>query len=96
MSVREGLRIARQVQAALFVAIALQHLALLIAPRRQPHCAARLLSYVDAQFKALGYERETIEKRGYDMLMSALRDHLSEGDRKAGGRGRRLVRRSGG
>jgi hypothetical protein len=39
-----------------------------------------VLSYVDAQFKAPGSERETTEKRSYDKLMTALREKLSDAE----------------
>ena len=51
-----------------------------MALRGQLHGAAQLSGYVDAQFKALGYERERTEKWGYDKLMSALRELLSEAE----------------
>jgi hypothetical protein len=40
--------------------------------------AARLIGYGNLQFKELGYEREITEKWGYDKLMTALREQLSE------------------
>jgi tetratricopeptide (TPR) repeat protein len=80
VSAREGLRIARQVQSAIDMAIVMQHLALLAALQRHPQAAVRLLGYVDAQFKALGYKRESTEKWGYDKLMNALREQLSEAE----------------
>jgi tetratricopeptide (TPR) repeat protein len=78
VSAREGLRIARRLQVELSIAIALQHLALLMALRGQPQSAARLLGYVDAQYKELGQERESTEKWGYYKLMSTLREHIRE------------------
>ncbi len=77
---REGLRWARQAQDALCVAIALQHLAVLGALRGALPNASRLIGYVDAQYKELGNEREPTEKWGYDKLMAALREHLSEAE----------------
>jgi hypothetical protein len=79
-SAREGLRVARQAESEQIIACALRHLALLAALQRQPLGAARLLGYVDAQFKALGNEREATEKWGYDKLMAALREQLSEAE----------------
>jgi predicted ATPase/class 3 adenylate cyclase len=77
---REGLRWARQAQYALYIAIALQHFSLLLALRRDVNDAARLIGYVNLQYKELGYERESTEKWGYEKLMAALRKHLSEGE----------------
>ena len=39
---------------------------------------ARLLGYVDAQYMALGLQREPTEQWGYDKLMAASRETLSE------------------
>ncbi len=80
VSAREGLRISRQVQNAYAISIALQHLALLWALKRHMHVAARLLGYVDAQYKASGNVRESTEKWGFDKLMSTLREQLSEAE----------------
>jgi len=77
---REGLRWARQAQWALGIATALQHFALLEALRVNVHGAARLIGYVDAQYKELEYEREVTEKWGYEKLMATLREHLSEAE----------------
>ena len=77
---RDGLRWARQAQDALSSAIALQHFALLAALRGEVHSAARLIGYVDAQYNELGYQRESTERWGYEKLMAALRDHLSESE----------------
>jgi predicted ATPase/class 3 adenylate cyclase len=75
---REGLRWARQAQDALCIAALLQHIALLLALRGEMNDAARLIGYVNVQFKELGNERETTEKWGYEKLMAALREHLSK------------------
>ena len=77
---REGLRCAQQVQDAQLIAIALQHIALLLALRGEVYDAARLIGYVNAQFKELGNEREATEKWGYEKLMAALREQLSEAE----------------
>jgi hypothetical protein len=79
-SAREGLRWTRQAQHALLTAIALQHIALLLALRGKVNDAARLMGYVNAQFKELGYEREATEKWGYEKLVAALRENLSEAE----------------
>jgi tetratricopeptide (TPR) repeat protein len=79
-SAREGLRWARQAQHALGVATALQHIALLLALRGEVNDAARLMGYVNAQYRELGFEREATEKWGYEKLMAALRAQLSEAE----------------
>jgi predicted ATPase/class 3 adenylate cyclase len=79
-SAREALLRARQLQDALYVAIALQHFAMLLALRGEMHDAARLVGYVNAQYKELGSEREPTEKWGYEKLMAALREQLSEAE----------------
>ncbi|MBV8529872.1 MAG: adenylate/guanylate cyclase domain-containing protein [Candidatus Eremiobacteraeota bacterium] len=76
-SAREGLRVARQVRDELQIAIALQHLALLSVLGGDARRAAQLLGYVDAQYIALGMQRDTTEQWGYDKLMAALRETLS-------------------
>jgi hypothetical protein len=78
--VREGLRWARQAQDALQVAVALQHIALLGALRGEGNDAARLIGCVNVQLKALGYERQPTEKWGYEKLMAALRENLSDAE----------------
>jgi tetratricopeptide (TPR) repeat protein len=76
-SARLGLRVARQVRSELHIAFALQHLALLSALGGDARCGAQLLGYVDAQYTALGLQREPTEQWGYDKLMAALRETLS-------------------
>ena len=77
-SAREGLRLARQVQAGLVLAIALQHLALLAALGGDARRAAQLLGYVEAQYDCVGYAREYTEQWSYNRLRAALRETLSE------------------
>ena len=79
-SAREGLRWAQQAQHALNVATALQHIALLLALRGKVKDAARLVGYVNTQYRELGFEREVTEKWGYEKLMAVLREHLSEAE----------------
>ena len=79
-SAREGLRWARQAQNPYHVVIALQHIALLLALRGEVNDAARLIGYVNVQYKELGNEREATEKWGYENLMAALREQLSEAE----------------
>ncbi len=76
----EGLRLARQAQYALLTAVALQHIALLGALHGEVRSAAQLIGYVDAQNKELGSERESTEKWGYDKLMAALREQLTNAE----------------
>jgi predicted ATPase len=76
-SAREGLCVTRQVRYELQMAVALQHLALLSALDGDARRGGQLLGYVDAQYAALGYKRETTEQWGYEKLMEALRETLS-------------------
>jgi predicted ATPase len=58
--------------------VAVQHLATVAALRGEPQPAARLRGYVDAWYRAKGCERDVAEARGYETLMVALRERLSE------------------
>jgi len=75
-----GLRWARQAQYAQGIAIALQHIALLLALRGEVSNAAQLVGYVNVQYRELGIEREATEKWGYEKLMTALREQLSDAE----------------
>jgi predicted ATPase len=77
-SAREGLRVARQARIELDIAITLQHLALLAALAGDARRGAQLLGQVDAQYAALGLQREPTERWGYDKLIATLRENLSE------------------
>lgn len=77
-SARQGLRCAQEVQDSFGIAVLLQHLAVIAAQRADGKRAARLLGYVDAQFAALGYQRETTEQWTYNKLMTLLRQALTE------------------
>jgi tetratricopeptide (TPR) repeat protein len=77
---RDGLRWARQAQRAMSIAIALQHIALLLALRGAVNDAGRLIGYVNVQYKELGQEREPTEAWGYEKLMASLREHLNEAE----------------
>lgn len=77
-SAREGLRWARQAQDGLRIAVALQHLALLGALRGEVNEAAQLIGYLNVQCKELGSERDATEKWGYEKLMAALHERLSD------------------
>jgi predicted ATPase len=73
---RDGLRLARQAQNELSIAIALQHLALLASLAGDARTGAQLLGYVDTQCTQLGYAREPTEQWGYDKLTATLRETL--------------------
>jgi tetratricopeptide (TPR) repeat protein len=75
---RKGLRVARQVRHDLQIAIALQHLAVLARLGGNARRGAQLLGSVDAQYAALGMQRETTEQWGYEKLITALRETLGE------------------
>jgi tetratricopeptide (TPR) repeat protein len=77
-SAREGLRVARQARVELFIAIALQHLALLAGLGGDGRRAAQSLGYVNARFTELGYKRAFTEQCCYDKLLVALRETLHE------------------
>ena len=76
-SAREGLRVARQARVEQSIAITLQHLALLAGLGGDARRGAQLLGFVDAQYTALGMQREPTEQWGYDKLITALRETLS-------------------
>jgi tetratricopeptide (TPR) repeat protein len=76
-SARAGLRVARQARDEQGIAIALQHFAVLAGLGGDSRRGAQLLGYVDAQYAALGQQREPTEQWGYDKLMAALRETLS-------------------
>ncbi len=77
-SAHEGLRLARQARHELFIAIALQHLALLAGLDGYGRRAAQLLGYVDARYTGLGLKRQQTEQWGYDKLVLALHETLRE------------------
>ncbi len=61
-----------------WIAIALQHLALIAALDGDTRCAARLLGYVNARFDQLEVQREPTEQWVYEMLLATLRESLDE------------------
>ncbi|MBV8164767.1 MAG: tetratricopeptide repeat protein [Candidatus Eremiobacteraeota bacterium] len=79
-SARRGLQFAREMQDSLGLAVAIQHLALIAALRNRSTKAAQSLGYVEAQFKALEFQREPTEQWGHDKLMAALREKLSDAE----------------
>jgi predicted ATPase/class 3 adenylate cyclase len=79
-SAREALRLAQRGQSPGHVAVALQHIALLLAQGGEVNGAGRLIGYVDVQYKEVGLERESTERWGYEKLMAALREQMSEAE----------------
>jgi hypothetical protein len=77
---REAVRFGRHAQDAFVIAIVLQHWALLAALSGQVDSAARLLGFVEAQFKKLEYTRETTEAWGFEKLMDVLREHRNDAE----------------
>jgi predicted ATPase/transcriptional regulator with XRE-family HTH domain len=74
---REALRLAGERRQEAFIAIALQHLALIAALDGDARCAARLLGYVDARYDQLALRREPTELWIYEKLLATLRESLS-------------------
>jgi predicted ATPase/class 3 adenylate cyclase len=79
---RAGLRLARQARSDLFLATALQHLALVAALAGDTRRGARLLGYVDAKYGELGMKREITEQWGHDKLLAMLRETIGEDEIK--------------
>jgi len=77
-SALEALRLARQVGHEVYLAVALQHLALVAALGADSRRGAHMLGYVDAHYDQLGLKREPTEQWGYDKLLAALRVRLNE------------------
>jgi len=77
---REAVRLAHEVQSEFYIAIAVQHLALIAASSGQAPCAARLLGWVDAVYERAGNQREPTESWGHEKLMVALREQLGEAE----------------
>ncbi|MDQ6766799.1 MAG: tetratricopeptide repeat protein [Candidatus Eremiobacteraeota bacterium] len=73
----EAIRWARETQYSYCMAIAIQHLALLLSFRSERHRAARLTGYVDAAYQKLGNRRESTEEWGYQKLLSSLREGIA-------------------
>ncbi len=77
-SALSGLRSARHTHDPIIVAFALQTIALLVALSGQTQSAAKLIGYVDGQFRGDGYTREPTEKWAYEKLIATLQEHLSQ------------------
>jgi predicted ATPase len=76
----DGLRWAQRSNFSSRVAWALQHLALIRVLRRHAFDAARILGYVNALYESLGTKRELTEKWGFEKLMGALRESLTDAE----------------
>ena len=79
---REALRLARGADWHV-TTIAIQHLTTVAARSGDPHRGARLRGYVDASFRSQGYERGPSDTRTYDILMTALREQLTDAEIEA-------------
>ncbi|HLJ83936.1 MAG TPA: adenylate/guanylate cyclase domain-containing protein [Candidatus Eremiobacteraceae bacterium] len=77
---RKALRLSRKTESPFLTAIGLQNVGLVGALGEQERLAARLIGYVNVQYRALGLQRESIEKWGHDKLMAALRRRLSDAE----------------
>ena len=73
---RQAIRWGRETQYGYCLAIAVQHLALILALGGDRRRAARLAGYVDATYQKLGSRREPTEEWGYNKLLAALRDEI--------------------
>jgi predicted ATPase/class 3 adenylate cyclase len=80
---RAGLRAAREAQAAVHIAIAVQHLGLISAMRGEPRQALRFAGFATTAFKNAGSLREPTEQQAYDRLLATVREHLSEDELSA-------------
>lgn len=76
-SAREGFRIARQVQHELRLAEALELLALLAALGNEARRGAQLIGYAAEEYRKMGMRRGPTDRWGYDKLLGALRETLS-------------------
>jgi tetratricopeptide (TPR) repeat protein len=82
-SAKKALHWAQPERNAWNVAVALQHFALLGGLLGQPTRAARLLGYVDVQYRSLGLEREATEQSSYEKLLASLNEQLKASDIQA-------------
>ncbi len=78
----DALRHARGVF-ALNVAVSMQHLATVAIHNGDVRRGGRLLGYVDAWFLNENYVRESTEQRAYELLLTALREKLSNSEIEA-------------
>jgi predicted ATPase/class 3 adenylate cyclase len=75
---REALALGRRAQDTQAVSIVLVHLAAVAALRGDSIRAATLLGYVEAWCCSVGYELEFTERHSHGLVLSALRERLSE------------------
>jgi len=80
---RQAIHWAREGQAHLLIAYAVQHLAVVSAQEGRAQDAARLLGYVDETIRKAEFTREPTEKWSLEKLMVALRAHLNDEEVKA-------------
>lgn len=79
---RDALALARGAY-PLGVAVAIQHLATVAAQSGDPLRAARLRGYADAWHRSEEYEREPTERHTYEILMTTLREKLTDAEIEA-------------
>lgn len=76
---RDALQLAHGVR-FLSAAIAMQHLATVAVLGEEPRRCALLRGYVDAAYRDLGLSRDGTEQQTYGILMTALRDRLTDAE----------------
>jgi predicted ATPase len=79
----EAIRWSRETQFSYCMAIAIQHLALILSLRGERHRAARLTGYVEAAYQKLGTRREPTEEWGYKKLQVSLRAEIASNELEA-------------
>jgi predicted ATPase/class 3 adenylate cyclase len=81
-SARDALQLARGVFTLSFIC-SIQHLATVAARSGDARRGARLRGYVDAWFRSERHEREPTEQLTYEILMTALREQLTDAEIEA-------------
>lgn len=79
----EALRIAASPGFDLHIPILIQHLGTVAAQSDDPRRGARLCGYADAWYRSREMKREYTEQHPYDLLVTALRDRLTEEEAEA-------------
>jgi hypothetical protein len=79
----QALALERRAQHSMNAAITTQHLATVAALRSGSRRAARLCGYVDAWYRSEGCERDTTERRTYEILLTALHEKLTDAEIEA-------------
>jgi tetratricopeptide (TPR) repeat protein len=79
----EAIRWSRETQYTYCMAIAIQHLALILSLHGERHRAARLAGYVDATYQKLGSRREPTEAWAYNKLLISLREEVASDELEA-------------